>query len=339
MNDRPSISTPSRWLVSILIWYMLFIVVYLLGRFVVPVEWRFIAFLNNVAPYLFFPVIIGLLISLLLRAPRLSGVYLLASLVGVLWIGPALSAPFVNPPSADPDAETLQVISFNVQPDNANTEAAVDWLLGFQPEILALQDMPAPEDFEAFDALIEAYPYQATRQERSGVALFSQYPIVEAEDIMVNESPVQRAVLDIAGREVVVYNIHAWFPLNDNEGAWLPLRYDESERNQQIRDLLDIIADDESPVLLIGDLNLTEWSPIYHRIAAQLTDGYRSSSWGTGATWPVGDGTNEDLGRGYPRLFRLDYVWHSDDITSLSATVGAPLGSDHLPLIVDIAIP
>ncbi|MEL6527929.1 MAG: hypothetical protein AAFQ07_19685, partial [Chloroflexota bacterium] len=61
MNDRPSISTPSRWLVSILIWYMLFIVVYLLGRFVVPVEWRFIAFLNNVAPYLFFPVIIGLL--------------------------------------------------------------------------------------------------------------------------------------------------------------------------------------------------------------------------------------------------------------------------------------
>lgn len=304
-----------------------------------PFEWRFIAFLNNIAPYLFFPVVIGLLISLLLRATRVAGVYLLATLIGALWLGPALSAPFINPPSADPDAETLQIISFNVQPDNQTTAEAVDWLLAFQPEILALQDLPAPEDFEGFDALVEAYPFQATRQERVGVALFSQYPILEAEDIMVNDSPVQRAVLDIAGREVIVYNIHAWFPLNDNEGAWLPLRYDETERNAQIRDLMDLIAAEEAPVLLIGDLNLTEWSRVYHRIAAQLTDSYRSAAWGIGATWPVGDGTNEDLGGGYPRLFRLDYVWHSDSITSLSATVGASLGSDHLPLLVDIAIP
>lgn len=337
MDDRPSIANPIRWLQSILIWYIFLLILYLIVRFFVPTEWRFIAFINNFAPYLFLPVIIGLLISLLMRAQRLIGVYLLVCLVGALWIGPPLLAPFLNPPAAEADATTIDIISFNIAPNNPTLDAAADWVLAFEPDILALQDIPLDND-TLYGRFSAAYPYHDRQNIQGGGMFFSQYPILESSAVDLTGRPMNRYLLDINGNTIALYNVHLVLPLNDNEDLWLPLRYDDQNRNQQVRELLEIVEAETVPVILVGDFNLTEWSPMYHRVAGQLTDAYRASSWGTGATWPVGD-NNAMLQGAYPRLLRLDYVWYSDPLIATSATVGAPLGSDHLPLLVELSLP
>ncbi len=332
MDNTSHVSPLKRWLESLFVWYMLFMIVYLILRFVIPIEWRFIAFINNLAPYLFVPVILGLLITLLLRSQRLIGLYALMTLVGVLWIVPPL-LPASG--TATDTGTSIEIISFNFYPDNTQAEEAVAWIGAYAPDIIALQELP--DDASIFAPLDAAYPYQVVDLERAESAIYSRYPIVDNDIIELPYSPAQRLTLDILGQQIVVYNVHVFMPLNDREADWTILRYDEARRNADSEQLLAQIASETLPVILIGDLNMTEWSPMYHQFTNTLTDAYRNSSWGIGATWPAG--ASEDFAGGYPRLFRIDYVWYTEPIEAVYAAVGANIGSDHLPLRVELALP
>lgn len=332
MDDTTHISPLRRWLESILVWYILFMIVYLVARFVIRTEWRFIALLNNVAPYLFLPVLIGLLIALLLRARRLSGLYLLVTLVGVLWIVPPLIPTQFGTTSQQ--GTQVEVITLNLYPFNTNLDQASAWISAYAPDIVALQEMP--DDMSAFDALDTFYSQQSAQTIEYGSIVYTNFPILTSEDIDLGEASIQRLVLDIEGTEVALYNVHLAAPLNDRETNWTALRYDESRRNAQILALIDIINAETLPMIVLGDFNMTEWSPSYHQLTAVLDDAYRNTSWGIGATFPAGE--SEELSSGYPRLFRLDYLWYSDSMAVTNALVGANIGSDHLPLRVELVI-
>ena len=107
-------------------------------------------------------------------------------------------------------------------------------------------------------------------------------------------------------------------------------RYDERRRNAQIRRMLEILQAEARPFLLVGDFNMSDASLIYADIAAKLGDAWRDAGVGAGRTWPVADVI------GWPRviqpLLRIDYIWHSAELRAVAATVGAAIGSDHLPV-------
>lgn len=333
MDDRQQHSQLRNWLVSILVWYLIFMIMYLFSHFVLQVEWRFLGLIDNAAPYLFFPAIIGLLISLLLRALRLVGVYLLITLIGALWIGTALIPPLF--PSSVEGTE-LDIITFNIFPDNPMVDEALTWIIAQNPDIVALQEIPEDDDI-ALAALNEHYPYAASQGVRETQALFSRYPILEVGEIALEPSVHQRIVLDINGTEVAFYNVHLHVPLNEREEDWLPLRYDETVRNQQIDDLVATIELEPLPLIIAGDFNMSEWADAYQDINAELHDAYRVASWGIGATWPASETSR--IGAAYPRLVRLDYIWYSEPMVANTAVVGANLGSDHLPLLVELIVP
>ncbi|MGJ3239251.1 MAG: endonuclease/exonuclease/phosphatase family protein [Anaerolineae bacterium] len=332
MDNNSQNSPLRRWLISLLVWYILFMLIYLPGRFLIPNEWRFIGLLNNIAPYILFPTVIGLLIALLLRARRLFGLYLLATIIGALWIVPALVSPISE--SSATGGTILDVVTFNMYTQNTELDTVNDWFSGYAPDLIALQD--APDDLSALCAL-GAYQVHTLRQDEVNLALYTRYPVLEVDPLELDELPVQRLVLDIAGQAVVVYNVHFAMPLNDQEADWIILRYDETVRNAQIERLLAFIAVETDPVIVLGDFNMTEWSPIYHQVARQLDDAFRQSAWGIGPTWPAGE--SEELSGLYPRLFRIDYIWYSQPIQATRAFVGAQLGSDHLPVHAELQLP
>lgn len=333
MDETSHISPLRRWLESILVWYILFMIAYLFARFVIQSDWRFVALLDNVTPYLFFPVVIGLLIALLLRARRLSGVYFLVTLVGVFQVGLPLMP--LNFGTNTTDGTVIEVVSFNLLPDNMNLEEASGWIHSHSPDIVALQE--TVEDMSAFAELAELYEYSASLASVSNSRVYSRYPILEASNVAIDDRIIQRLVLDIEGSQLVFYNLHLYMPLNERDADWLVLRYDATRRDAQIVALLELIEAETLPVIIAGNFNMTEWSPIYGEIAAQLKDAYRETSYGIGATFPAGESAN--LSAAYPRLFRLDYVWYSDPVEATSAIVGRNSGSDHLPLVVELIIP
>ncbi len=325
MTETRKRSALSQFVIFLMGLYALLLMIFLVGRLALRSDWFLLGLATNFTPYLFGLALIALLLAGLLRAPRLAVIYTLLLLIGALWIVPRLLPPFSLP---EAQGTTLKLVSFNIYPNNQRADEAVDWLLTQDADLLLIQ-----EHSGGFASLEAAYPY--SQVERSGGSgIFSRYPITDYEEVTFGEFVHQRAVIEVAGSPFVLYNLHLAMPLTQDESVPLPLRYDSTQRDSQIQELLARAPQETLPVILVGDFNMSEYSPIYDQIAAEYTDAYRAASWGIGATWP--GGASEEWTTPLPRLMRLDYVWYSGGFQARAATVGAPLGSDHLPLIVTL---
>jgi endonuclease/exonuclease/phosphatase (EEP) superfamily protein YafD len=100
-------------------------------------------------------------------------------------------------------------------------------------------------------------------------------------------------------------------------------------RNSQLADLAGFIAGQpERHVIVMGDFNLTPWSPYFQRLLDAA--GLRDSAIGRGVapTW---------FSRLLPFGLPIDQVLLGPDVTVVDRHVGADVGSDHLPVIADLA--
>jgi endonuclease/exonuclease/phosphatase (EEP) superfamily protein YafD len=59
-------------------------------------------------------------------------------------------------------------------------------------------------------------------------------------------------------------------------------------------------------------------------------DSFAAAGSGFGLSW--------SLTPSIPPMLRIDYVWHSAALRTVQAQIAERRGSDHLPVIVDIAI-
>jgi len=112
-----------------------------------------------------------------------------------------------------------------------------------------------------------------------------------------------------------------------------PLRADRVEgRTREVTLWLERFEaeDANTPMLIVGDFNMTDRSDDYWRIVEHYHDAFREVGFGFGWTF---NGT-------FPiPLLRIDYVFHNDAVQALTARVLVNSGnSDHNPLVVDVTL-
>lgn len=172
---------------------------------------------------------------------------------------------------------------------------------------------------------IEAeYPYRfiSNREDNYGISLFSRVPAIDSEVITFGDAGVPTIVasFDIRGWILKIICTHPPPPKG---------RRNSQLRNQQLKEIAEYIAAQDTPVCLCGDLNMTPWSLFFNDLLAR--SGLIDSGHGFGVqpTWPSA----------IP-IFRvpIDHLLVSPDITVLSRRIGPVIGSDHFPVIMDIAI-
>jgi endonuclease/exonuclease/phosphatase (EEP) superfamily protein YafD len=98
-------------------------------------------------------------------------------------------------------------------------------------------------------------------------------------------------------------------------------------RHRYLRHLAASLAAVEGPLILLGDFNVTPWSPDYRDLVAEA--GLASASGGHIATWPV-----------WSPLLRIpiDHVFIRGPWSLLRAARGPDLGSDHYPILADLCL-
>ena len=115
---------------------------------------------------------------------------------------------------------------------------------------------------------------------------------------------------------------HPWPPSSE---------FDYRARNNQVEQVGQFMASQPDPRILIGDLNLSMWSPHYRKLIS--TTGLKNVRRGFGVlpSFPA-----DSLA-----LIRvpIDHCLVSDDIQVVDCRLGEAMGSDHAPLIVDLVIP
>lgn len=246
--------------------------------------------------------------------------------VALVW-NAALVLPwyFGRPVPTNPKEE-FKVLSFNVLHQNRRFGDAIALVRREQPLVAIFQEVtpPWPEELAPLRA---EFPHHF-RADVLQMEIFSRVPIESPEITMVGK---MRGFVRIGfrtnGREVVMLATHPYpqLALGDEGFRW---------RNELLFDVLprEIKRSGEIPLLVLGDLNATMWSPGYRSLVRQT--GLNNARQGFGLHPTFG---NEH------RWFWLLSVPYDHCLVNTKLIVtdfrsGPFIGSDHLPIIATLAI-
>lgn len=205
-------------------------------------------------------------------------------------------------------------------------------------DIVALQELTPETLARLRDSLADRYAYC-----NGGwpAIVFSRLPIRAGAPLRfpTRGSDAQRVEIDIAGGTLVLFNVHITRPGHELHGRLAPLRllldYDPTTRDMDTDLVCAQAGRAPGACVVVGDLNATEWSYPHRLLSTTLVDAFREAARGWGNTYRLA------LWVGRWRLHlpvaRIDYVFHSRDLVTLEAAVGPDSGSDHLPVVADLA--
>ncbi|RJK92829.1 metal-dependent hydrolase [Vallicoccus soli] len=174
----------------------------------------------------------------------------------------------------------------------------------------------------AYGANLDLDPLQPGQPRRQyGTAVLSDRPILEARNTLLPRTGgrEQRGVLEVLvnvrGVPLRVFGTH--------------LQHDsQQERLLQVAALKEVIGTPDESVVVVGDLNARPGTPEIDALLEDLVDAWAEAGVGDGYTLPAEDPTA-----------RIDYVMHSGDVVARTAAVLATEGSDHRPVVADLALP
>lgn len=245
-----------------------------------------------------------------------------ALIVACIQLAQPLSWYWPGPAPEDP--ANCRILLANVLTTNRDTKPLFDLIDLVDPDIICVQETDSVWA-EALRPLEGRYPLHSIvpRSDNFGIALYSRLPGTLDGVLFQSEHhvPAIAATFDVGGTLVALLDIHALPPL----GYYMTKR-----RNGQIDSLRAWLEGQKGPAVVVGDLNLTPYSPIYRRLMRDLDARNARQGFGPQGTWPVWVP--------FARL-PLDQCIVSDEIDVVSCVSGPDIGSDHLPLIIDLHIP
>jgi endonuclease/exonuclease/phosphatase (EEP) superfamily protein YafD len=242
----------------------------------------------------------------------------------VLLANGARAIPLYVPAHADlPPGTTHRAVLANVLSSNQDRARFLELIRTFQPDFFVVLEMNDAWR-TALQELEGDYPYAVVqpRDDNFGIGLFSRAPIVRQKVHLARESelPSIIATLAFADGELTVIGTHPLPPMG---------RSLSELRNSQLREMANVVAEMSEPKILLGDLNITSWSPHFADLleGANLRDARRG--FGIQPSWP-------DLP--WPMRIPIDHTLVSQDIRVADRFVAPPIGSDHRPVVIDFSV-
>lgn len=281
---------------------------------------RYLELFSHFRLQYFFVALLLALVLALMRARWWAVTLMLVTLINAAPLAPWY---FTGTKTAPPSNPTLTILQANVYGGNHRTQRLLDLIETEQPDVIFLQEV-TDTWVAAMDQVADRYPYAHAipRHDNFGIAVYSRQPWLNIEVI---ESP-PRALPSLLLR-LPFHNTVASFvtthPVPPIGADWY------KARNQQLESIAELMASLDGPKVLVGDLNISMWAHHYEPLVA--TTGLRNARYGFGIlpTWP----------KNLPiAAIPIDHCLISDEFAVQDIRVGDSIGSDHLPMIIELAL-
>jgi endonuclease/exonuclease/phosphatase (EEP) superfamily protein YafD len=281
--------------------------------------WLFLL-LNILTPYLYLPALLIAPCAALARRWRL----LATSLALVVCYSHWVLLPLLPRSAPATSGRSLRVASANLLVVNETPEALAAELLSLDADIYFLQELSADwdEEFERV-GFWRRYPFnrRINGEDAFGAAIASRIPVRDLEVFWSADLPQLRGVLRLDDRDVELLSVHLLPPRTQD----YTITYHKGADA-----LLDIVRRFGSRSFIVaGDFNSTPDSDFATRMRDLADDAWEARGRGFGFTWPNGMFPCPPI--------RLDHVFLSHDFGVLGVRVGEGPGSDHRPVVADVA--
>lgn len=216
----------------------------------------------------------------------------------------------------------MRILYGNVYTPNQNYHKVLRLIETYDPDIVVLVE-PNENWVSAMKPILSQYPFwkAVPRPDNFGLFMASRIPLEITEEYLTAlKTPSFHVNLKWGGEKISLWAVHLAPPKNS-----LYTRM----RNQEAKELSKRISKEKKPTLVVGDLNLAPWSPWFKTITMNSLIDARLG-FGVRPTWPTL----------VPPLFRipLDYVLHTNDFFVLRWQTLPEIGSDHMPILVDLTL-
>jgi endonuclease/exonuclease/phosphatase family metal-dependent hydrolase len=324
-----------------------------------PASIPWLPFMGLMYPVWVFSAVIITTIALIRKIPfKYIGVFVL--FIGLAFHVRLISYSFFDPA---PTENSIKLLTYNVRLfgvyDDTTTHSRDNifkLIREEQPDIACFQEyyrQDKPTSFETYDSIRQImnsidYHERSAHNERGkrnfGIAIFSKYPMIARGDVMFESQGTMDfnycVFADVVCRKdtVRIYNVHLQsIRLSEPGSAPTPgtlsmlktgikkMNSAYIKRADQARKVIEHMESSPYPIVVCGDFNDTPMSYTYHQFYKKMTDGFREASFGLGATYigriPAG---------------RIDYVFHTDELSCSNFNVHKVSYSDHRPITCTI---
>jgi endonuclease/exonuclease/phosphatase (EEP) superfamily protein YafD len=230
--------------------------------------------------------------------------------------------PYWAPAAKPADGPGLKFIAWNLLWENPRKDEALPWLQQQNADVMLLTEC-THEWTNLLEPLKEAHPFHfhSGRDGAEGMWLLSRYPLDAPDPAgLAAVKPWISTVMHTPAGPVRIIGMH---PRTPRSGA----RFDQ--RNEQYDHAAGIAANAGMPVVLLGDLNCTPFSPWFQRLLKRGKLRDSALGFGLHSTW-------QSNGIGLP----IDHILVSEDCQVNQRHVHPDrMGSDHHPVIATLAVP
>ncbi|QDV82025.1 endonuclease/exonuclease/phosphatase family protein [Stieleria magnilauensis] len=233
------------------------------------------------------------------------------------WIPDPMPAAGVEP--------SLRVMTMNVLTSNRSYQRVLDEIREVDPDVVAILELNRGLDDFLTDQLSPRYPHAVTRPQdhgNFGIGVYSKLQFARSEAFELNEN-IKSIEVECLGCRLIA--THPLPPMGAgrfrSRNEHLQLLAERIQRTQK--------RAPEQPIVVMGDLNVTPWSP--HFGAFGRRSGLRRAKQGLAVTptWYAG-------GSSFPMGLVLDHILISRSLECASYRVGPHIGSDHRSVSVDL---
>lgn len=330
---------------GIVVVYGLGLGVWALLRWRWPDRWWWLFLVNSFAVYLLLPLPLILVLSWLSGqtiAWLAAGV---ALAVAAYLLGPSILPIWLRRRPILPNKPILQVLTWNVLNKNLKHTAIAATLQQANADLICLQELTCAAADDLSTSLAHTYPHRllAAQPDDSGMGIFSRYPLTPIPHDMAGVwiGPPQVAQFTFNGQPITLINAH---PISTPPTNPLHMYVTMKQRVDEVQTLMAFVAQQTTPVIMVGDFNAAQHSHAYDQVRAKLCDAWVEAGVGLGHTFPgknpIDNGQPNAAERWTPKwLTRIDFIFHSRHFVTQRATIGLwDEGSDHRPVCAELAL-
>jgi endonuclease/exonuclease/phosphatase (EEP) superfamily protein YafD len=221
-------------------------------------------------------------------------------------------------------SQKIRVLQSNIDKNSYQLSKVLPLIKKEQPELAVLVEF-GQRAAKELEELKQMFPYSISHQdvEYDGTVIYSKLPLENTSIKSLGGG--RKAVLadvTILGKVISIIAVH---PSNAVGKIYV------EERNRQLLAIADYVEKVKNP-LLLGDFNITMWSPYYKHLVNKAKLQNTRKGFGILPTWPT-----------FLPLFYIpiDHCLIRQNLNYMEVIkthVGDDVGSDHLPLITDLLI-
>jgi endonuclease/exonuclease/phosphatase (EEP) superfamily protein YafD len=231
-------------------------------------------------------------------------------------------------PAGAPHRPLVKILFSNVWETNRNHEPILKLVRSEAPDIAVFVEVNARWR-KQLDSLQDIFPY--SRDNKKGEVIYSKVDLKGTEIVEQDPSFMRTLILrnlQLQGKPFTLIVTHPSSPATPAEFV---------KRNKHLESLGLYLEKSPDDLIVVGDFNATPWSPYYRRFVERSRLVNTREGLGLHPTWTTLGVRKLPLWSQPLLSVPIDHIFtRAPNIHATSFRTGNDIGSDHLPIVVEI---